>query len=92
LGDWSDPWSWRGSVLFDNEEVAYVQAGGLVDASTRRQLAQLTLSRTSSSWWKNRSTATWRLSFSDGAEGPLRMMALAWLGVGFDLCSVDESD
>jgi hypothetical protein len=65
-------------VLLDNEKAAIIQGGVVADPATRRQLAALHRV-------EDERPIVWRLSISDRAEGPLRVMALAWLGVAVDL-------
>jgi len=72
------PSGWAGSVLLDNEEAAIISGGVVADPATRRQLAALHRV-------EDERPIVWRLSISDRVEGPLRVMALAWLGVAFDL-------
>ena len=72
------PWGWAGSVLIDNEEAGIISGGVVADPATRRQLAALHRE-------EDERPIVLRLSISDGVEGPLRVMALAWLGVAFDL-------
>ena len=70
----------------------------LVDhARTRRALkrggggAAVTLGHAAA--WRNRSTAaSWTLQISDEIDGALRPMALAWLGVAFDLQHAIDTD
>ena len=75
----SAPFRWRGGANFDDRNVAYISNGTVFDASTQRQLAELTLRR--APWWKLLLDDTWTLAVSDGVEGLLRTAALAWLGV-----------
>jgi hypothetical protein len=72
------PWGWAGSMLLDNEEAAIISGGVVADPATRRQFAALHRV-------EDERPIVWRLSISDRVEGPLRIMALAWLGVAFDL-------
>ncbi len=65
-------------MLIDNQEAGIISGGVVADPATRRQLAALHRV-------EDERPIVLRLSISDGVEGPLRVMALAWLGVAFDL-------
>jgi hypothetical protein len=75
----SDPWDWTGWVVVDDQEVAYITSGNIIDTKSDRHLARLsTPGLPSKDGW-------WVLTVQDGVDGLLRVMALAWLGVGYDM-------
>jgi hypothetical protein len=80
------PWAWSGSVLIGFDEAATIEGGVVFELGTRRQLAALNHGGTG---WP---VVWWKLSISDGVEGPLRSMVLAWLGVAFDIQRRNEMD
>jgi hypothetical protein len=77
-GFWTWPWDAVGSVRIEGEDVADVECGNMIDPHTRRQLAAV-------SPYQGRDISVLRLRIADGIEGPLRLMALGWLGVAHDL-------
>jgi hypothetical protein len=77
-GNWESAWDAEGFVRIDAEDVASVRSGNIIDAQTGRQLARVSPST-------GRASSGLRLHISDRVEGPLRLMALGWLGVAHHL-------
>lgn len=85
------PMKWMGWInLGDSDDgVAFVREGAIVLASERKLVAELSLRRYGR--WGHGSSGLWTLQMGDAARGPLRLMALAWLGFAWRMQRSSES-